>query len=181
MTAPILPGNGARHSVENEKIDSYDADRQDKHPAAEPRRHRPRVAWHVIRIHKQTYSLRELGFRQWAYKADRVSFEREWKATQQYRNVIAATFEPRDNSLHRRARPSRIEAMADGDNACTGLASGMARLMTAATWSCAFMSQTSRRSMRRSASSDSASALELVPASERRKILHGASNRAAKD
>jgi hypothetical protein len=73
--------------VENATIEDYRTLLLE--PSRSPSRGGNGPAWHShrITINGDHYSWRGLGFRQWIYKSDTVSFEWEWDASHKYRNI----------------------------------------------------------------------------------------------
>lgn len=82
--------------VRDAKIQSYETFLAEK--SRSPSKGGNGRAWHShrITIDGERYSWLGLGFRQWIYKADTVSFEWEWDATHKYRNVDAGSIVVRD-------------------------------------------------------------------------------------
>ena len=69
-------------------------------PSRSPSRGGNGRAWHShqITIDGTRYSWRGLGFRQWVYKSDTVSFEWEFDKTEKYRNVDPHSIKTIDKS-----------------------------------------------------------------------------------
>jgi hypothetical protein len=73
--------------VQNAKIEDYATLLLE--PSRSPSKGGNGSAWHShrIKIDGQYYSWKGLGFRQWIYKTDMVSFEWDFDRTGKYRNV----------------------------------------------------------------------------------------------
>jgi hypothetical protein len=78
-------------------------------PSRSPSKGGNRRAWHShrITIDGQHYSWRALGFRQWIYKSDTVSFEWEFDATEKYRNADPDSIRVIDKTGHKVVRGER--------------------------------------------------------------------------
>lgn len=82
--------------IENAKIESYATYLTENHRPPSRGGNGNALHAHVLNIDGEKYSFLGLGFRQWVYKSDTVSFEYEIKG--QYKNIIAESIVTRDRN-----------------------------------------------------------------------------------
>jgi hypothetical protein len=84
--------------VENARVSKYFAILKDKHRPPSKGGNTQARHLHVITIDGLTYSFLAAGARKWVFSSDTVSFEWQWDASGQYRNIIPETMKTIDKN-----------------------------------------------------------------------------------